>query len=382
MDRCRVQMPPLAPAPTPAPRPRLGPPVHPAALPPPSAWLRLFSQFSSLPPSNTNLPPPSLVGPPPNSLATLRPHSNSGDLTLGSVYNPGEVTGRCQGNGRVQIIRKAGTVGRGRCGPPKAPTRLGSSRSRASSLGVGGCGPLSPGPLPLSRALPLCGRRMDSPGRGAVRGGVGPAPASAPPLPRPLTPLRPRRAAPARRAAVWGRRRRGEPIAGRDAADGPDRRGGGYSRRRGRRRRRGGARGAAAGSGAARGRAPPGAGAPRPGPRPGPGRRGHLSTQAAHHAQPLPAGAAVSGEARAAWGEAEGAAPASQAREAWGAPGSSLPTPGPRAGGARRGCVRGTCGPGQGEVGPVRLPKGAGPGRWSGLGGGVCGGCGWQWNLP
>lgn len=45
-------------------------------------------------------------------MATLRPHGNSGDLTLGSAYNPGEVTGRCQGNGRVRRVRKEGMVER------------------------------------------------------------------------------------------------------------------------------------------------------------------------------------------------------------------------------------------------------------------------------
>lgn len=52
-------------------------------------------------------------------------------------------------------------------------------------------GLLSPGPLLLPRALPLCGRGMDSPGRGAVRGGLGPAPAPPPDAP-PSAPRSPR----------------------------------------------------------------------------------------------------------------------------------------------------------------------------------------------
>lgn len=61
--------------------------------------LRLFPGFPILPTSKTNpgLHPlwgPELLG----DRSVPSPHGNSGDLTLGSVYYSGEVTGRCQGN--------------------------------------------------------------------------------------------------------------------------------------------------------------------------------------------------------------------------------------------------------------------------------------------
>lgn len=61
--------------------------------------LRLFPEFPLLPTSKTNpgLHPlwgPEQLGDP----SVPSPHGNSGDLTLGSVYYSGEVTGRCQGN--------------------------------------------------------------------------------------------------------------------------------------------------------------------------------------------------------------------------------------------------------------------------------------------
>lgn len=128
-------------------------------------------------------------------------HGNSGDFTLGSAYNPGEVTGRYQGNGRVQGIWR-GNRGRGEAWA----VLCAGWRRDVASVGRRGGGPERPS-VSVSAWPSPCGHRMDSSdwGRGTE--------ASDPPLLRdpspahkvpPLIPLRPRRAAPARRAAVCG----------------------------------------------------------------------------------------------------------------------------------------------------------------------------------
>lgn len=130
----------------------------------------------------------------------LRPHGNSGDLTRCWAYTPGEVTGRCQGNGRRAGPERGVMWGGGkRCGV--------SCGSRLAGLGRrGGAGVAIP-----PRAAPGWTRPA-----GAGRGKQ--ATPTIKPRPLKVTPLMPllrRRAAPARRAAVWGRRRqRGQPAAG------------------------------------------------------------------------------------------------------------------------------------------------------------------------
>ena len=77
--------------------PSSGPPARAAAHLQSLACTACFPNFPHCP-FQIPTPPHPLWGA--NTLATLRPHGNSSDLTLGSTYNPGEVTGRCQGNGR------------------------------------------------------------------------------------------------------------------------------------------------------------------------------------------------------------------------------------------------------------------------------------------
>lgn len=111
----------------PAPPPRRPLPIPFRSLPF-LAWLSLsFSRFPQVPfkyyfPRPHPLPPPL----PRTPWRPLSPHSNSGDFTLGSAYNPSEVTGRCQGNGRAQGVRGGdcaevqavrGTAGAGRRRP-------------------------------------------------------------------------------------------------------------------------------------------------------------------------------------------------------------------------------------------------------------------------
>lgn len=82
----------------------------------------------------------------------LRPHGNSGDLTRCWAYTPGEVTGRCQGNGR-----RAGPE-RGVMGGEEVWSVLRQPPRGAGTAGRSGC-----------RYPPARGPGMDSPGRGGAR---------------------------------------------------------------------------------------------------------------------------------------------------------------------------------------------------------------------
>lgn len=67
------------------------------------------SVFLTLPPSDTNYAPIPYGAQ--NSLATLHPHGNSGDLTLGSAYYPGEVTAVAKGTGGCKESGRRGPWG-------------------------------------------------------------------------------------------------------------------------------------------------------------------------------------------------------------------------------------------------------------------------------
>lgn len=149
---------------------------------------------SSRPSSNTDSPAPRPIpGGPGTTWRPLSSHGNSGDFTLGSAYNPGEVTGRCQGNGRVPGVGRGWPVGSGEV-RTKAPTGVGGGRLRFLAGGW-----RERPSLPSTRRSP-----SDPPSRprngfarrgGAGRGGLGPAlPGAAPPPDAPPSPPRSPRA--------------------------------------------------------------------------------------------------------------------------------------------------------------------------------------------